>query len=350
MISGQSRLRATVIVVSAILILAACGSTTSSKTAGTSTAGPVAVHTGDCFAKEIPDMGDVAPDFTTAVACTKPHIYEISNVINVPQKFLRGSTKKAKLANRKVLGSIDSNNKLAEDLGTFAFDECRDSIFKLAGVKHIRIAGKSLKQVGAQLTMGGAEGWLNLSPAKAWTSGQRQVICSVRYTKHIETAGDIGPDPISAASDHPAFYDFLTPEFPTIRRQCVTYDTEDRYNREPCTKHHYGEIFFSYDAAKAFGEKFVKGVNIDDPSVADLKKLDEPCYDALPALIGNNLDEDLSAVSDLGDAGWYDEDTVYTTYCMGTPYDSENFDLPAGSLVENPSNVHFVKIAAGQGA
>ncbi|MDQ3156705.1 MAG: hypothetical protein M3Q98_08275 [Actinomycetota bacterium] len=337
--------------VAVCLIAAGCGGANTTTSPAAKPAATAAVHAGDCIAKEIHDLDDVAPDFNTGVDCRKPHVYEVSDVINVPKRFLRGKTSKAKLANRKVLGSVDEASQLTDEFGEFADTECGPAALKNAGMGRLRIGGKSLKEAGAELVMGGAEPWINLSSPADWINGREKVICSVRFTKHLTDEGvDVAPEPISAKTGHPAFHDFLTEDFPAVRRQCVTYDSQDRYGLSPCTKHHYGEIFFSYDAAAVFGQKFVQNMDIDDPNDAGWEKLGDPCFDGLPALIGSDLDGDLSGAADLGTQGWYEDSPVFTTYCVAVPYESEDFDLPAGSLVENSANVDFVRISKGQGA
>lgn len=312
---------------------------------------PATFRAGDCFAKEVPDGDDVAPDFTSAVDCTKPHVYEVSDVFAVPERYLRGDSRKQKLANRKVLGSTTKGSQLADEFQSYAASECESSILKRAGINRIKVAGKPLKEVNAGLVMSGGSTWINLAPVPNWTDGEQEFICTVRYTEHQTGGGDLAPRPVKAKSDHPAFHDFLTKDFPADRRLCVTYDSQERYSLEPCGDgQHYGEIFFGYDAAAAFGEKFVEGVDSEEPSEAEWTKLGDPCFEALPALLGNNFDEDLSGVADLADAGWYEEASVYATYCIAVPYESEDFDLPAGSLVENADRVDFVPVAKGQGA
>ena len=341
-------LRAVAVVV--CLIAAGCGGvkTTTSPAAKPETR--TLVHAGDCIAKEIDLRYDVAPDFNTGVDCRKPHIYEVSDVIDVPERFLRGKTSKAKLANREALGARAEISQLFPDkFREFADAECGLAALKSAGLGRLKIAGKSLKEAGAELVMGGAEPWINLSAPADWIDGREKLICSIRFTEHITDEGVyVAPDPISAKTGRPAFHDFLTDNFPAVRRQCVTYDSQDRYGLSPCTKHHYGEIFFSYDAAAVFGRKFVESMDIDDPDDAGWEKLGDPCFEGLPALIGSDLDEDLSGAADLGTQGWYEDSPVFTTYCIAIPYESEDFDLPAGSLVENSANVDFVRISKGQ--
>lgn len=307
-------LRALAVVVG--LVAAGCGGPEATAVPATPTqkaVAPPAVHAGECLAKEIPDGDDVAPDLTSAIDCTKPHVYEVSD----------------------VLGSTTDGSQLADEFQSYAASECESSILKRAGTNRIKDAGKPLKEVNAGLVMSGGSTWVNLTPAAGWADKQ-EFICAVRYTEHQTGGGDLAPRPVKAKSDHPAFHDFLTEDFPADRRLCITYDGQERYSLEPCGDgQHYGEIFFGYDAAAAFGEKFVEGVDSEEPSEAEWTKLSDPCFEALPALLGNNFDEDLSGVADLADAGWYEY---------------EDFDLPAGSLVENADRVDFVPVAKGQGA
>ena len=339
------------VAVAVCLVAAGCGGV---KTTTSPAAEPVttaAVHAGACIAKEIDLRYDVAPDFNTGVDCRKPHIYEVSDVIDVPQRFLRGKTRKAKLANREALGARLEISQLPDKFREFADAECGPAALKSAGLGRLKIGGKSLKEAGAELLMGGAQPWINLSSPADWIDGREKIICSIRFTKHTRDEGVyVKPDPISAKTGRPAFQDFLTDDFPAVRRQCVTYDSQELYGLSPCTKQHYGEIFFSYDAAAVFGQKFVESMDIEDPDDAGWEKLGDPCFYGLPALIGHDLDEDLSGAADLGMQGWYDDSPVFTTYCMAVPYEFEDFDLPAGSLVEKSADVDFVRIFKDQDA
>lgn len=346
MFSGKYGARSVFIMSALALISTACGSSTPAAEA--SAAAPV--HAGECFAKEVADLDDVGPNFDSKVACTSPHIYEVADVIAVPSRFLRGTNDKARLANRAALGSFDQEStSAADELHAFAAESCGPVALREAGISHTRVAGKSLAEVGAQLSFGGAQMWFNLSSRKAWLAGQHQVVCSVRYMKYTRSAADAEPAPIRSASRHPAFYDFLTSDFPEARRQCVMFDTQLRYSLNPCTAQHYGEMFFSYDAKRAFGERFVSGLDPDDLTERASEKLSDPCFNALSSLIGDNYSAKLSGSFDLGEGGWYTGETdFYTVNCMVTPYDSDHYDMPGGSIVDNPQDVELVRIGTGQ--
>jgi hypothetical protein len=329
----------------ACLILAGCRSGT---VADDKPAASAAVHAGDCIAKEIPDLDDKAPDYGSTVDCTEPHIYEVSGLLSVPARFLRGSTRKQRLANRRLLGSVAGHSSLAEDFRDYTHRECGPPALVRAGMDGITIGGKSMRDVGAELVMGGATTWINLSPPAQWVAGGEKVICSVRFTKHFTDEGEVAPSPITARFGHPAFYDFLTDDFPAARRQCITYDSQQRYALNPCTQQHYAEIFFSYDAAAAFGEEFVKGIDIENPSDAQWEKLGDPCADALSMVLGKDVDPGVTGGADFGVRGWFQKSDVYTTYCLAVPYKADDLDLPAGSLIGKADKVAFVPISGVQ--
>jgi len=297
---------------------------------------------GQCISKEIKDLDDLAPDFTTVVDCTEPHVYEVVDVIDVPKRFLEGKTKAERRANRTELATVAGESVLKAKFERFAWDGCRPATLEAVGLSKLQIAGKPASESGAYLLMGGALNWLNLTPGGNWIDGDTKLVCSIRFTEHIITTQAVGPKPVRAASKEPAYTDFLTADFPVGRRQCMTYDDKGRRSLLACDKPHYGEMFFSFDAQMAFGEKFVKSIDITDPTKAQWEQLSAPCSDALPQLLGDGYDDGLEAVAEPVPGGWDDESNYYLAHCLVVPKQSEEFDLPGGSLIGNAEDVEFV--------
>ena len=60
---------------------------------------------GDCIAKDIKDENDRAPDLDSVVDYSEPHVFEIVELVDIPEEALTGTTDKEKLANRKDLAT-----------------------------------------------------------------------------------------------------------------------------------------------------------------------------------------------------------------------------------------------------
>ena len=305
---------------------------------------------GQCIGKEIKDLDDLAPDFNDVVDCTKPHVYEVVDVIDVPKKFRKGSTKAERQANRTELATVESTSALKAKFEQFASDRCGPGTFKAAGMSKLSIAGKSASESDADLVMGGALNWLNISPTANWIDGDAKLVCSIRFTKHIITTNDVDPLPVESKTERPVYKDFLTKDFPLDRRQCVTYDGKGERSYIPCDEEHFGEMFFSFDARKAFGKAFVKSVDLTDPHDPNWAKINTSCTDALPLLLGKDIDSQLTAIAEPGPGGWDGTGDYFGTNCLVVPKNAEEFNLPGGTLIGNAKHVDFVPFTPSQEA
>ena len=303
---------------------------------------------GQCFGKEIKDLDDLAPDFNDVVDCTKSHVYEVVDVIAVPNRFLTGSTKADRRANRKELATVKNESALKTKFEQFASAACSQATLKAVGLSKIDIAGKTASEVDAEPVMGGALNWLNLTPTANWIEGDAKLVCSIRYTKHIITTNDVDPSPVESKTERPAYTDFLTKDFPLDRRQCVTYDSTGERTFIPCDEEHYGEMFFSFDARKAFGDAFVKSVDLTDPHDSNWAKINTSCTDALPLLLGKDIDSQLTAIAEPGSGGWDGTGDYFGTNCLAVPKNAEEFNLPGGTLIGNAKHVDFVPFTPSQ--
>lgn len=307
-------------------------------------------ETGQCIGKEIKDLDDLAPDFNDVVDCRKSHVYEIVEVIEVPKQFLTGDTKADRRANRKELGTVKAESPLKTKYEQFASDRCGTETLKAVGLSKVGIGSKTADEAGADPVMGGALSWLNLTPTANWNDGDAKLVCSIRYTKRITTTNDVGPKPVRSKTELPAYADFLTEDFPVDRRQCVAYENRTERTLVPCDEEHFGEMFFSFDARKAFGDAFVKSVNLSDPHDLNWAKISQICSDALPLLLGEDIDSELTAIAEAGAGGWDGTSDYYGVSCLVAPKHPEEFDLPGGTLIGNAKNVNFVAFTPSQEA
>ncbi|MCW2799842.1 MAG: hypothetical protein JWQ70_1314 [Aeromicrobium sp.] len=310
----------------------------------------VAPAPGQCIAKEKADLDDFAPDFTSVVPCTKPHAYEIVDVQPIPHRFLSGTTPKQRLANRAELTKASGEGQLPRDFRVYSLERCRLAIIHAAGLDRVKIKDKSAAETRIYPVLGGAEMRLNVASPKRWVAGDRDFECSVRYTAH-QNARSNRPIRLVTSKGLPDYRMLTTGDFPADRRQCVTYDQDDNRVLVPCSKQHYGEVMFRYDAAKVFSTSFIAGLRKreyynEDYTDKQWETLSGPCFDALDTLFGADWSEKLTGSADFGDIGWEADLNTgrYDFNCLATPYESETYDLPPGSLFNGASDVHLVKI------
>lgn len=341
-------MRAAVIVMSAAVILGGCSaSKTDPKSkpepSATSTAIPAAKpipKVGECFAKEIPDLDDFAPDLSSRVHCTKPHIYEVTAVVDVPQRFLEAKTPKELVAQRNDFATVANNDELRMKLVEFAWKECWAADAKATGLSKLEFNGKSAREARVQLFLRDAPGWLNMMDAGNWAEGNTKFLCMIRYSKHRDDGDFVEPEAIRSTSAAPSIQAFLTKDFPLERRQCLTREVNGGLIPESCDAQHFGEMFFAFDAKAAFGTKFVESVGPKAPTEKWLTKLNQPCIDALPTILGEGYDKDLTAVADPGPNGWIDGE-FFPAHCIVVARD-KGLDLPGGTLIGSAKDVDLV--------
>ncbi len=106
-------------------------------------------------------------------------------------------------------------------------------------------------------------------------------------------------------------------------------------------------MIFSFDARPVLGTKFVESIGLDKPSKKQAKALNQICIDALPTFLGDGYDADLTAVAELGGAGWVAQGDFYPTDCVVVGRDSRS-DLPGGSLIGDAKKVDLVPAGHSQ--
>jgi len=298
------------------------------------------IQAGDCVAREASDTGDKAPDLKSVVDCSKPHIYEINAVIELPATALTGSTVKAKLANRTDLAAPSVKGEdSAERLSYLKFSEeaCENAMRKATGFDALAIGGKASSVARIMPPLRGAEAvWRNLSPKADWATGKRQLVCSSRFSQARKSSESVGPGPVSSADGNPVMSTLLSTDFPVERRQCVAFDKDDKRSLAACGEQHYGEILFSFDAKAVIGSDFVNAVNRESPSDEQYAALDRACGNAIGQFIDAAYDKSqLGARAELGEQGWGTKDNdYYPVQCLVVAHEFKTMDLPAGSLID----------------
>ena len=312
------------------LVLTACGGGDSKKDSASE------VKAGTCIAKEVDDEDDTAPDLTSVVNCSEPHVYEILDVVDLPDNALRGKTDKEKLANRKDLAMLanQGEDQSDENAAFFEFADplCDEALRKHAGYDDITVKGKSAEEISLRPALGAEvyTPWLNLMPKKQWLEGKRQFICSVRY---IEESEDEEPPvkPVSSTNSEMLISMASSPSFPIELRACFDVDRrDDAVSFVGCDQSHASEALFTFDGDVVFGEAAMAPImKAENPTDEQMAPLDRACTGSLPAVMDEGYDPEKVA----GKAYTVEYENGFTEVeCDLTAADFEKNDLGPGSF------------------
>ncbi len=257
------------------------------------------VQAGTCIAKEVDDEDDTAPDLSSVVDCSEPHIYEVLDVVDLPDDALAGKTDKEKLANRKDLATLENENEEQSDQNAayfeFALPRCEQALRKHTGYDDITVEGKSAEEI-ALLPVLGAEvytPWLNLMPKTQWLEGKRQFICSVRYVEDSEEE-EPPTEPVSSPDGKMLIASASSPSFPIELRGCSNVDSkkDDAVTSVGCEESHTSEGLFIFDGDVVFGEKMMAPITkAKNPTDEQMAPLDRACTDSLAAVMAEGYDK-----------------------------------------------------------
>lgn len=331
------RLSAAVLVIVG-LGLAGCGSTTSTDKGVKAAPAPkpVAVKVGTCLAGEATDSDEKVPDFSTIVQCSKPHIYEINALVDLPAETLTGSTDAEELANRSDLAHpADSSTSSPQRTAylTFAASTCLPAMQKTTGLDAISVNGKSAAEarVNATLRIVNMD-WRSITPEELWLKGQRQIVCSSRFTETQVGSNNAAARAIASPGNYPIAPTLLTTTFRPEWRQCGSYDKDNTFTSVDCSVRHYDEVAFTFDAKPVFGADFVEGFDV---KTDDYATFDKACAGALTGYLAPDWDRSvLNGRAATGTEGWGTKGAdFYPILCEIVPKDAANFDLPPGSLI-----------------
>ena len=181
-------MKAWLVALCAVLAMAACSSGDDPK----SDPKPAALRLpepGQCIAKETKDLDSVAPDYSSVVDCTKPHVYEIVDVLKVPKKFLATGSREKRLERRTELAKSAAAGPLAKDFHAYADRGCLGSVLVATGLEEVRAGEKWPINAGVRPALVGATTLTSVSPGAQWAAGKAAIICSFRYTVPVEPGG-----------------------------------------------------------------------------------------------------------------------------------------------------------------
>jgi len=287
---------------------------------------------GVCIAKDIADENDRGPDLDSIVDCSEPHVYEIVELVDLPEKALSGKTDKEKLANRKDLATWPTGEEeeepTSQKIAYYEFTEtaCVDEYIRVSGLGDVSVNGVDAKDGNvAPALEAGFHQWINVTPGDRWLDGDRQLICSFRF-------GDVAPGSyeespparsVTSETDKALFTTMGSSDLPAELRSC------DETNH--CDRQHGSETLFHFDAASVLDEKFVKGIDPEKPTDQQLEELARTCEDAVPSLLGDDFGQrDITVEAFVGEP-WVD-DYYKTVGCEVVPTDTTK-DFAPGSLM-----------------
>jgi hypothetical protein len=229
---------------------------------------------GQCVAKEVDDGIDPAPDFTTVVPCTEPHVYGVVGVVPIPEKYLEGTTDKEKLAQRAVLakpGEVEPGSTRAEMMKD-VFPTCEPKFSAQLGFDDLSVRDKSAAEAGLRPYFG-AGYWYNVTSKEQWLDGQTAVLCTIRLYDLPKGEEEASLLPTAGPDDAPLLTHYFDESFPLDLRRCI--DADSRKLFAPCDGPHWDEMLYSIDMRAVYGKNFVRGqdlTNVDEASFAKIKR------------------------------------------------------------------------------
>lgn len=267
------RLIAATTIMTVTLALAAC----SGDGDATEPPPPPEVKAGQCFAEEIPDGNDTAPDFESEVPCTDPHVFEVLTVIDIADKFLTGTTKEQQLANRTALADVSEDpDEQTVAMRRDTYPTCGPAFSEATGLSKLTIGGKDAKQSGLGASIIGGSTWFNVTSPEQWIAGDKSLVCSIRFADRSNDEGDTGKViPVTSPDKAPLITHYLDGEdWPVEFRRCIGPNNQDSVD---CDKPHRQEVLFNLNLRGVYGTDFVKGEDLKNLDESDLGKIKSAC-------------------------------------------------------------------------
>jgi hypothetical protein len=336
-------IRSAIVAIAAAAVLTACVGGSDPKPAPTQTAKAKSVgpKAGDCLADADSKLDLADPDFSTKVKCTKPHLYEVTGVSPVPDRFLDDPGDPKSTIKEEPLEQ-DGPDELS--FARYARLTCSNHLWDTMGVEaaNIRSGRTRLSEIGAFPAVSGVAYRHTLTPEPKWSKGEHELICFAEFRDPAVNQGPAAPTPVSSYNLKPVAEKFLSSHFPSERRRCVVRSAEDD---GPCTRAHDAEIIFTYNARLAFGLPFVKKAiraGGRDDKIND--RMLKVCRDVLPGLLESPIDPELFVWgwTAMGSYSGWDLPTDqapglydYPVECEVWPID-EGLVLAPGTVVHRP--------------
>jgi len=292
---------------------------------------------GDCYADAASKPDLVGPDFSSKVKCTKPHLYEVTGVSPIPDRFLVGARK----TQRDRL--LDPSEADAGSFARFADAACTRHLWRALGR---RTAAAQLSDLGAMPATYGITFAHTLTPEAEWTKGHHRVVCLAEFADPEPGLGPSTATPVSSYNLRPVFSMFLGRHFPPERRQCAVQSDPGKIRPEPCTDVHDAETIVTFDARLALGMPFVRKLLRAGLTSDVSRRAVSVCDQILPLVFGSRTQPDLEVWfwtgNDAENAWDYqvadsaDETAVYPIDCQVRPRDSDLIFTSGSVLGDGP--------------
>ncbi len=330
----------------AVLLLSLTLTACSAGEEGKSSTSPI--KAGTCIAKEIPDEDDKAPDLSSVVDCSEPHVYEIVDVVDLPKQALTGETRDERLANRKDLATsdLDEGDEVSpeyEALDEFiAQGACNAGLLDRTGYTNIEVNGVNARDARLNPLFSTIQvGRSNVMPEDEWLEGDRRLICSVRFVEPLKDydtqfSTKRALKPVSSKNNEPVLASAGTAAFPAAWRECTAFAKGEEFGKPSgCDRQHYSETLFAFDAQKVMERALLKSVDEDNPSEKHLADFARVCRTSLSFVMAEGFDESTSKgrvrVRGVTGVPWNDDAKFVLCELAGVP--AKTTDLGPGSLV-----------------
>lgn len=234
---------------------------------GCSDDSPAPPEAGQCFAQEVRDGSDVAPDFGSEVSCTEPHVYEVVEVLPIPDQYLSGESDDELLENRSELADVsDAASDSATSMREEVYPRCSPAVRQAAGLSDLTAQGATADELDVSLS-GLQSVWFNLTSPEQWVDGQTDVVCMIRYQSDSDGDGPQPLLPVTSPDERPLITRYTDGSvWPTELRTCFAPDAGDDI---ACDEPHDQEVLFRLDARAALGESFLRGEDLTESVDSD---------------------------------------------------------------------------------
>jgi hypothetical protein len=305
------------------------------------------IEPGVCIANDTKDQGDLVPDLMSIVGCDTPHVYEVYDIIDLPSAALSGSTRQERIENRDDLAlpsELPDDSAERQAFEQFAERECASSLQRVTGLDELELRDASAESAQVVPALRGINApWYTVMPEKEWLHGRRQVVCSARFEEpDHHDPGRTPAKPQTSADTRMLITKVSDKSLPIEFRQCRAYDKKRRQvSSRSCAEPHVDEALFYFEADEVFNGKFIQGL-VERPTARKFDQFDEVCTDALPHLLGPDVDR--SAVRGFGSAAHRWTANNKTVRCSVGSFKFRTHDLAPGSLVgSNARNIELIR-------
>ena len=324
-----------IVVLLAVLVLASCGGGSEDPAAPPEPSGPASVATGDCLDSGAGSRG-LTPKMvvsTLVVDCAEPHALEVLEVQDFPDDLTTDETATLEYRDGLLDAVLYPESRSDDDLAEWVMTTCAQSLGRAAGLDVVELDRDRgvddfvVFDASRTITFGFE------FPEESWEERPR-LVCAAQYTE-ARDIGDATAGLRSVDVEGSLIEAYLTPEFPVDERFCLTPSADGTLVTGDCTRQHYAELFFAFDADAVLDAETLATIEQDPTAVPDevYDQLDALCTGALVDVIGRDFDEDAVTGYAQLRSGWTSDSWFRTIYCGARPVESASMDLGPGTLV-----------------